>query len=54
MNARQTFKTLWKYNKWEAIRFFFPLHIYKGQLFIMLPHWYNGHFSMTSINKMKE
>jgi len=54
MTARETFKVLLKERGvLEAVKHFFPIHIYKGQVFLMRPVWYNGHFMMQSINKVK-
>jgi hypothetical protein len=54
MTARETFFCLLA-NKGivYAIWHFRPIKRVCGQWFIMLPHWYNGHFSMKSINRMK-
>jgi len=53
MTLRETSKALWSHSKIAWLRFFFPLHYHNGQLLIMRPSWYNGHFSMRSLNKVR-
>jgi hypothetical protein len=53
MTAKETFKTIAKHQGLVGIiRFFFPLRIVRHQILVMKPSWYNGHFSMKSINKL--
>jgi hypothetical protein len=55
MTLSETSAVLWKHSKLDWFKFFQPIRIAptsKGYwLFIMIPSWYNGHFSMRSINK---
>lgn len=55
MTARETFRVLVKHKGLvEAIKFFFPIRIFKRQILIVRPRWYKGNFAMVSINKIKE
>ena len=37
----------------ELLSYLFPIRWYRGQALLMRPYFYNGYFSMRSINKVK-
>ena len=54
MTAKQVAMTYVKEGKWlRGLLYFCPIKRIFGQWFIMLPHWYNGNFSMKSVNRAK-
>lgn len=49
-----TVVALWKYQGLiEVLTWFFPVKWIRGQALFMRPYFYNGYFSMKSINKLK-